>query len=210
MFISLFSLFYSLSPDSSWLISFSSFLIVSIILYSLIGPPFQHLQFLSNLVQYSSLYLLSVHLYNFFAVNFSSKSSLLNIPFSLFCFQIFSMSCWYSLPNSSTTSFVFPRFSISSQVSDSAVNSFHCTKYLSFPLTYCLFSILLTSYSSSPSIITGAGCFFFCPSTCPMYLCILLTFTTGYIFTVLDNCKSNQSRVAPEEILVYNFLLSFF
>ena len=120
------------------------------------------------------------------------------------------MSCWYSLPNSSTTSFVFPRFSISSQVSDSAVNSFHCTKYLSFPLTYCLFSILLTSYSSSPSIITGAGCFFFCPSTCPMYLCILLTFTTGYIFTVLGNCKSNQSRVAPGEILVYNFLLSFF
>ena len=133
---------------------------------------------------------LSVYPYNFLAVNLSSSSPLLNISSSLSCLQTSSMSHGYSLSNSSTASFIFPRFSISSQVSDSAVNPFHHTKYLFFPPICCLFSILSTSYSFSLSIITGASCFFFCLSTCSIYLCILLMFTTGCILTALDNSNS--------------------
>ena len=87
-------------------------------------------------------------------------------------------------------SFVFFKFSFPFQVSDSAVNPFQCTKYLFFPLTRHLFRILSTSHSSSSSIITGAGCSLLCPSTCPTYHRILLTFTTRCTFTVLDNSNS--------------------
>jgi len=100
------------------------------------------------------------------------------------------MSCQYSLSKSSIVFFAFPKFSFSSQVSDSAKNLFYYTRYLFFPFICCLFKILSTSYSFSPSIITGVGYFFFCPSTCPTYLHILLIFTTGCIFIVLGNSNS--------------------
>ena len=64
---------------------------------------------------------------------------------------------------------------------------FQRTKYLSFPLTFLLFSIHSTSHSSSPSIITRASCSFLCPSTCSTYCRTLLTLTTGCIFTVLGS-----------------------
>ena len=130
-------------------------------------PSFHLFQFHSNLPQYSLLYLLSNHPNNFFAVNLPGSSPLLNILSSLSCLLISSISCWYSFSNSSTASFAFSKFSFLSQVFDSAMNPFYLTKYLSFPLICHLFRILFTSHSSSLSIITGAGCSFLCPSTCP-------------------------------------------
>ena len=84
------------------------------------------------------------------------------------------------------------------------MNPFYYTRYLSFPLTLHLFSILSTFYSSSPSIITRAGCSFLCPFTCPIYLCILLMFTTGHILIVLDN--SNSTTFANTIFLTYRDL----
>ena len=101
-----------------------------------------------------------------------------------------SISCRYSFSNSLIASFAFFKFSLPSHVSDSAVNPFYHTKYLSFPLTHCLFNILSTSYFSSSLIITGAVCSFFYPSTCPMYLRILLSLTTRCIFIVLGSSNS--------------------
>ena len=181
---------YSFNLEFSCSMSSSSSLIVSIILHPFFLPPFHCLQFLSNLPQYSLLYLLSNHLNNFLAVNRPGNSLLLNIPSSLFCFLTSSMSLLYSLSYSSITSLAFSKFSSPSQVSDSAVNPFYCTRYLSFPLIRCLFSILSTSHSSSPSITTGAGCSFLCSFTCSTYLHILLTLTTECIFIVLGSSNS--------------------
>jgi len=179
-----------LIPNFSYSISFSSFFIVSIVLCPLALLSFHLLQFLSNLAQYFLLYFLSDHLNNFLTINLSGNSPFLKVLSSLSFLLTFSMSHWYSFSNSSTTSFVLPRFSFSSQVSDSTANPFHHTKYLSFPLIHHLFKILSTSHSSSPLIMTGTGCSFFCPSTCPMYLYILLMLTTRYIFTVLGSSNS--------------------
>ena len=105
---------HSLTPDSS------SFLIVSMVLCPLVLPPFHHLQFLSNLAQYSSSYLLSDHPNNFLAVNRPGNSPLLNVPSSFSCFLTSSISRWYSFSYSSIASLAFPKFSLPSQVSDSA------------------------------------------------------------------------------------------
>ena len=148
------------------------------ILFSL----FYFFQFLSSLSQYSWLYHLSDHLNSFLAMNLSGNSSLLNIPSSLSCQFISSMSLQYSFSNSSTAFFVFSKFSLSSQMSDSAIKPFHLTKYLSFSLIHCLFRTFSTFYFFSPSIMTRVGCSFLCSFTCPMYFCVLLTLTTGYIF----------------------------
>ena len=181
---------HSFIPKFPCLVSSSSSFIVSIILHSLFLPPFHLLQFLSNLPQYSLSYLLSNHPNNLFTINCPSSSLLLNISFSLSCCFISSMSCWYSFSYSSTASFVFSRFSLPSQVSNSTMNPFHCTRYLSFSYICHLFRIFSTSYSSSPLIMTGAGCSLLCLSTCPTYLCILLTFTTECILIVLGNSNS--------------------
>ena len=184
------SFVHSLIPNFSCSIPFSSSFIVSIVLCSLALLSFYLLQFLSNLTQYSLSYFLSDYPNNFLAVNLPGNSPLLKVPSFLSYLLMFSMSLLYSLSNSSITSFAFPKFSFPSQVSDSTVNPFHCTRYLSFSLTCHLFNILLTSHSSSPSIITGASCSFLCPSTCSTYFCILLTFTTRCIFTVLGSSNS--------------------
>ena len=162
-------------------VSSSSFFIISIVLHPLTLPPFYLLQFLSNLIQYSLSYFLSDHSNNFLTVNLPSSSLLLKISSSLSCLLISSMSLLYSFSNSSIAFFAFSRFSFPFQVSDSAINLFHHTKYLSFPLIHCLFNILSTSHFSSLLIMTGAGCSFLYPSTCPIYLCILI---------VLDNSNS--------------------
>ena len=187
---SLSSSVYSLISDSFHSIFSSSSQIVSKVLLSLAHPPFHHLQFLSNLPQYSLLYCLSNHPNSFFAVNHPGSSPLLNIPSSLSYHLTSSVSRQYSFSNSLTVPFAFSKFSIPSQVSNSTVNLFYCTRYLFFPLIHHLFNILLISHSSSPLIMTGASCSFLCPSTCSMYLCILLTFTTGYILIVLGNSNS--------------------
>ena len=181
---------YSLSPEPSYSISFFSSFIVSIVLHSLVLPPFHCLQFLSNLVQYSLSYLLFNYPNNFFVMNYSGNSSLLNVPSSFSYFLTSSISCQYSFSYSSIAFLAFFRFSLPSQVSDSAVNPFYHTRYLSFSRILYLFRILFTFHFSSPLITTGAGCSFLCPSTCPTYLCILLTLTTECIFTVLDSSNS--------------------
>ena len=167
------SFVYSLTPKFSYLIS-SSFSIVSKVVLLFPGwfffhwLPFHLLQFLSSLPQYSWSYLLSVYPNNFFVMNLPINSSLLNILFSLFCFLMSSISYLYSFSNSSIVSLAFSKFSFPSQVSDSIINSFHHTRYLSFPLIFCLFNILSTSHPFSPLIITGASYSFLCSSTCPI------------------------------------------
>ena len=183
---SLSSSVYSRTPDFSSSASSSSRIVFIVSLFAGF-LPFHCLQFFSNLPQYSWSYHLSDHLYNIFAVNFPGNSPHLNIISSRSCHATSSMSLQYSFSNSSIASFAFSKFSLPSQVSDSAVNPFQRTRYLSFPLTHRLFRILSTSHSSFPSIMTGAGCSFFCSSTCPMYRHILLTFTTRCIFTVLGS-----------------------
>ena len=188
--LSLSSSIYSFIPKFFCSISSSSSFIISIVLCPLSLSPFHLLQFLSNLAQYSLSYLLSNHPNSFLAMNLSGNSSLWNVPSSFFCLLTSSMSLLYSLSYSSIASLAFSRFSFSFQVSDSTVNPFYCTRYLSFPLIYYLFNILSTSHSSSPSIMTGVGCSFLCPSICPTYLCILLMLTIECIFTVLGSFNS--------------------
>ena len=180
------SFVYSLTSNPFCLISSFSWT-VSNILLSFVCPPFYCFQFCSNLPQYSLLYCLSVHPNSFFTINLPGNSSLLNIPSSFSCCLISSISCQYSFSSSSIASLAFSKFFIFSQVSDSAVNPFYYTKYLFFFCILCLFSILSTSHSSSPSIITRASCSLFCPSTCPTYFHILLTLTTRCIFIVLGS-----------------------
>ena len=177
---------HSRTPDFSSSVSFSSGIVFIISLLTGL-LPFHCLQFLSNLSQYFWLYCLFDHPYNIFTVNFPDNSPHLNVIFLRSCYATSSMSCRYSFSNSSIAFFAFFKFSLPFQVLDSVVNPFQCTRYLSFSLTHCLFRILSTSHSSSPLIITRAGCFFFCPSTCLIYLRILLTLTTGYILTVLGS-----------------------
>ena len=181
---------HSLSPEPPCLLSSSSSFIISMVLHPLVLPPFHCLQFLSNLAQYSSSYLLSDHPNSFLAMNHPGNSPLLNVPSSFSCFLTSSISHQYSFSYSSIASFVFSRFSLPSQVSNSAVNPFYHTRYLSFPLIHCLFNILFTSHSSSSSIMTGVDCSLLCPSTYSTYLHILLIFTTGYILIVLGNSNS--------------------
>ena len=134
-------------------------------------------------------------------------SSLLNILLSLatsYCLTSSSSFLQYFLSNSSTNSIIFFRFSLLFHVSFSAVQSFHCTKYLSLPHTFFLFMIFSTSHSSSLSITTGYGISFLCPSTCNLYLRILLTLTTGCILTVLGNSNS----IALLEMIAFTLYVS--
>ena len=186
----LFSFVYFFIPKFSCLVFFSFFFIISIVLHFLALSSFYLFQFLSNLVQYSLSYFLSDHLNNFLAINLPGNSPLLNVTSSLSYLLMFSISLLYSFSNSSITFFAFSRFSFLSQVSDSTVNPFYHTRYLSFSLIHYLFNILLIFHFSSPSVMTGASCSFLYSFTCPMYLCILLIFTTRCILIMLDNSNS--------------------
>ena len=154
--------------------------ILSPLLSFLILPPLQGFfsretdfhfrQFLSNFLKYSSLNFLLFHPYSIFTVNLSGNSPLLKSFFS----TISNFSCLltsvFILPsNSSNTSLVFPKSSFLSQVSCSAINSFHHTKYLSTPLIFLLFNIFLISHSLTPSISIGFPPSFFYLSTCSLY-----------------------------------------
>ena len=108
-----FSFVHSLTPEFFWSISSFSSLTISRFLLLLVCPPFHHLQLLSNLPQYSWLYLLSDHLNSFLAINLPGNSPLLNVPFSCFCLATSFISRWYSFSNSLIASFVFFKFSLS-------------------------------------------------------------------------------------------------
>ena len=127
-------------------------------------------QFLSNFLKYSSSNLPSFYPYSIFAVNFPGNFPLLKF----FSFAISNFSCLltsvFILPsNSSTTSLAFPKSSFFSQISCSAINPFHCTKYLSTPLIFLLFNIFSIFHSSTPSISIGFPSSFICSSTCSLY-----------------------------------------
>ena len=145
----LFSSVHSLTPEFCFSASFSCSLIASSILLPLSHSPFYCLQFLFNISQYSWSYLLSDHPNSFLAINLPGNSPLLYILFSCSCLVTSSWSHRYSFSNSSIAFFAFFKFSLSSQISDSAVNPFQHTKYLSLSLIRYLFNILSTFYSFS-------------------------------------------------------------
>ena len=106
-----FSSVYSFTPKSSCSISSSS-LTVSNVLLLLTFLPFHCLQFLSNLPQYSWLYLLSNHPNHFLAINLPSNSPLLNTTSLCSYCTTSSIFCRYSLSNSSIASFGFFKFAL--------------------------------------------------------------------------------------------------
>ena len=122
-----------LSPNSLCSISSSFSLIISMVHHHLLCLPFYHLQFLSSLLQYSLLYFLSIYPNSFLTINLPGNFPLANIPLfsSLSCLCISSISLLYSISNSSTISLAFPKFSSPSHISNSTMNLFYCTKYLS-------------------------------------------------------------------------------
>ena len=142
------------------------------------------------------LYCLFDYPNSFLTMNLLGNSPLLNVLFLCYCLAISSISCWYSFSNSLIAPCVFFKFSLPSQVLDSTVNPFQHTRYLSFPLTHCLFNILSTSYSFSLSIMIKASCFFFCPSICPTYRHILLMLTTRCIFTIVMRAPERKKLPA--------------
>ena len=157
--------------------------ILSLLLLFLTLPPLQGFssgetdfyfcQFLSNFLKYSFLNFPLSHPYNIFAVNFPCNSPLLkSLSSAIFIFFCLLTSAFIHSLNSSNTSLTFPKSSFLSQVSCSAINLFHCTKYLSTSLIFLLFNIFSISYSSTPSISIGFLSSFFCPSTCSLYYTI--------------------------------------
>ena len=183
----LFSSIHFLISGFFCLISSSSLIVSKI---CLLLSPFYCFQFRSNLSQYSLSYLLFDHPNNFFAINLPGNFPLLNISSSLSYQFTFFMFQQYSFSYSFITFLEFSKFSLPSQVSDSAVNPFQHTKYLSLPFIHCLFKILSTSHFSSSPIITGTSCSFLCPSTYPTYRRILLTLT-------IRGPLTHDSRVLP-------------
>ena len=133
--------------------------------------------------------------------SFSSSSSS--------CHLSSSVSFPYSLSNSSTSSFAFPKFTLFSHVSSSAVYPFYHTKNFSFPHTILLFKIFFTSNSSSSSMMTSFGGVFFCLSTCGLYSCTLLTFTTGCILIDLGSSNSTAALLSSPICKLLHFLLCF-
>ena len=167
-------------------------------LFSFICLLFFHLfQFFSNFFRYSSSNFLSSYLYNSFAIYFPGNSLLLNLSalgFNFIFYFCSTLSCLLtsasSLPlNSSTKSFMYPKSFFFSHVSCSAVNPFHCTKYLFTPLIFLLFNILSISYSSFSSTFTGFSSSFLCLPTCSLYHTIQLIFTTGWILIKVGSCN---------------------
>ena len=106
------SFVHSLSSEFSCPIFSFFFFIIFIVFCSFILFSFYYLQFLSNLVQYFSSYLLSNQPNSFLAINYSNSSSFLNVLFFFSCLLMSFISLWYFFSNSSTASFVFFRFSI--------------------------------------------------------------------------------------------------
>ena len=132
------------------------------------GETDYHLcQFFSNFLRYSALNFLLSHPYSNFAMYLLGNSTLLSSAF-------LSSTCLLTsapiLPSKSSTKFfAFLKSSSFSQVSLSAVNPFHRTRYFSTPFIFLLFRIFSTSHSSTPSTSTGFPSFFFCPFTCSLY-----------------------------------------
>ena len=132
----------------------TSWTAVSFLFTSPAGFTFFHcFQFLSSLCQYWRSYSPSDHPNNLLVVYHPGNPPLqysLSSSTSSCCLTSL-LSLLYSFWNSLSKSPAFYRFFLLFQVSPSTVNPFHHTKNLSFPLTFLLFKILSTSYSSSLS-----------------------------------------------------------
>ena len=85
-------------------------------------------------------------------------------------------------------------------MSCSAINPFHHTKYFTTPLTFHLFNIFSTSYSSTPSTSTGFTSSTFCPSTCSLYYTTQLIFTTRRI--LIDIGSYNLTTLVDTTLLM--------
>ena len=159
---------------SSFFFLSSRFLLLFLLLSSICLSSFHFFQFFSNLFKYFSSNFQSSHLYNNFAVYFPDNSILLYSSTSLSCL----LTSTPPHSNSSINSSALFKFSLLSQVSPSAINSFYLIKYFSTPLIFFLFSIFSTFHSLTLSTSTSFPSSFFCPFTCSLYLTIWLTFTT--------------------------------
>ena len=73
--------------------------------------------------------------------------SLVTLFSTIFSFSCFLTSAFILFSNSTTTSFTFSRSSSLFQLSCSAINPFHYTKYFTIPLTFLLFNIFSTFHS---------------------------------------------------------------
>ena len=136
-------------------------------------------QFLSNFFRYSALNFPLSHPYSNFTIYFSSNILPLNSLFS--SISVFSCLLTSTLnpPSNLFTNFLaFSKFFFLFHKSCSAVNPFHCTRYLFTLLIFLLFNILSTSHSSTSSTSIGFPSSFCCPPTCFLYCNIQLIFTT--------------------------------
>ena len=143
------------------------------------SSSFHFHQFFSNFLKYSSSNFLLSHPYSSFAVYFPGNSALLKSFSSAQSNFSCLLTSTFILPSKFTTSsFAFFKFSSFSQLSFSAVNSFHCTKYFVTPLTFLLFKIFSTFHFSTSFTSTGFPSSFFYPFTWSLYHTTQLTFTT--------------------------------
>ena len=108
--------------------------------------------------------------------------------------------------NSATTSFVFFKSSSFSQLSCFTVNSFHYTKYFTTSLTFLLFKIFSTFYSSTSIGFTFS---FFWSSICSLYYTTWLMFTTGWILIEVGSCNLTTLVVKVKSSGLYLFSFWF-
>ena len=135
-------------------------------LFLVLSSSFYLFQFLSNFFKYSFSNFLLSYPYNILTIYFPSSSSLLkSFSFAISNFSYLLTSAFILSSNSATNSLAFSKSSFFSQLSCSAMNPFHCTKYFTTPLTFLLFKILFTSYSLTSSTSTSFTSTFFCLPT---------------------------------------------
>ena len=155
-------------------------------------------QFLSNFLKYSSSNFPSSHPYSIFAINFPNNFSLLKS----FSSAISNFSCLltsaFILPlNSSSASLAFSKAFLLSQVSCSAINPFHRTKYLSTSLIFLLFNI-----SQSPTfwLLLSLLVFLLLFSVPPLVPCIVLSDWCSQ----LDGVTNFIQLVSPQPVDLFS------
>ena len=127
-------------------------------------------QFLSNFLRYSALNFPSSYPYSNFAIYFPSNIPLLNsLSPGISVFSCLLTSTLNPHSKLFTNSLAFSKSSSFFHESCSAVNPFHCTRYLSTPLIFLLFNILSIFHSSTLSTSIDFPFSFFCPPTCSLY-----------------------------------------
>ena len=171
----------------------SRFLLLEKLLASLNVFLFHFTQFLSSFLKYSFSNFSLSYPYNIFAIYFSSNSPLLKFFSStLSSFPCLLTSVLIFPSNSTTNSFAFSKSSSLSQLSCSAVNLFYHTKYFTTPLTFCLFNILSTFYSSILWDALDMNNFYFLFLLFSDFIGILFSFSFSFL---LDNEEACDTAV---------------